>query len=132
MIARITLFNSLLHSGRVYDKLNFKGADKRSLGRGDLSSDVLARTLVGFETYIISVQKNLISQKVLEMLETNHDPNFASTNEQAYVQKVGADGFIQLVEELNSKSNNTFKKQVYCKSHGLYLAITALILYCGC
>jgi hypothetical protein len=86
-------------SVNVGKKFNVKGKDKRALGRGDIAPDVLARTLVGFEASLIRGQKNLVAQKVLALLETNYDPSFVSINEQAKVQKIGSDGFVQLVED---------------------------------
>ena len=85
----------------VGKKFNLKGRDKRALGRGDIAPDVLARTLLAFEASIVRGQKNLIAQKILALFETNYDPSFISINEQAKVQKIGADGFVQLVDDTN-------------------------------
>lgn len=82
-------------------KFNLKGKDKRALGRGDIAQDVLARTLVSAQASIIRGQKNLIAQQVLAFFETNYDPYFVSINEDAKIQKVGSDGFVQIVDDSN-------------------------------
>ena len=116
----ITLDEDMSSVPNVGYKFNAKGTDKRAMGRGDLAPDVLARTLVGFESSIIRGQKNIIAQKVLAMLETNYDPNFASINEQSYVQKVGADGLVQLVEDPNYISR---KDVMVAKMNGIPVTI---------
>jgi len=61
----------------------------------------LARTLLAFEASIIRQEKNKIAQKILALFETNYDPNFISINEQAKLKKIGADGFVQSVDNEN-------------------------------
>ncbi|CAB5220280.1 hypothetical protein UFOVP236_17 [uncultured Caudovirales phage] len=79
-------------------KFNLRGKDKNALGRSDEAPDILARTMLGYEASIIRGHKNQIAQKVLRFFETNYDPNLVTINEQSKIKKVGADGFVQLVD----------------------------------
>ena len=67
-------------------KFNVKGKERRALGRGEgnEASDVLARTMQGFEAALIRGQKNIVAQKVLALIETNYSPEFAVVNRQAF------------------------------------------------
>jgi hypothetical protein len=97
------LGNMIDRTGRKFNSA--KPKEKRALGRGDIASDVIARTLAAFESTIIRGQKNLVAQKVLMVFEHNYDPNFIIINEIAKKQKVGDDGIVRLVDDENYIGN---------------------------
>jgi hypothetical protein len=81
-----------------------KGAEKRAFGRGagNEAPDVLARTILSAEAQIIRANKNMVAQRILGMLETNYDPNFASVNKQAMKRQVNAvTGQVEFVPDTN-------------------------------
>jgi len=66
--------------------------DKRALGRADVTSDVLARTIQSAQAAVLNSSKNQVKQKLLAMLEVNYDPDFVAINKQAYKRVLDENG----------------------------------------
>lgn len=80
-------------------KFNVKGKEARAMGRTGEASDILARTVLGMEAALIRGQKNLVAQRVLALVESNYDPEFAVVNEIAYKRVIGEDGMVMETED---------------------------------
>lgn len=76
--------------------------DKRALGRGDMATDVLARTIQSAEAAVLNASKNRVKQKILAMFEVNYDPDFVSINKQAYKRVLDENG------EVTEKMDETY------------------------
>ncbi len=76
--------------------------DKRALGRGDMATDVLARTIQSAEAAVLNSSKNRVKQKILAMFEVNYDPDFVSINKQAYKRVLDENG------EVTEKMDETY------------------------
>lgn len=104
-------------------KFNVKGTERRAFGRGEgnLAPDVLSRTLQSFEAAIIRGQKNLVTQKILGLLETNYDPDFAIINAQPRIKRLNPEtGY---VEEVIDENYLARKDVMMAKVNGIPITI---------
>lgn len=85
--------------GIVGQKFGRPSKEYRAMGRGDVAPDVIARTIAAAEASIIQGQKNILKQRLLSLMEENHDPNFVSINKYATKREIGDDGFVHEVED---------------------------------
>ena len=84
-------------------KFNVRSKDlKRALGRFDMAENVLARTLVNYESAMIRGQKNKIAQSVMELVEAAKAGSFAVVSPVSYVQDLDkATNTVKLIEDPN-------------------------------
>lgn len=76
-----------------------KPSEKRAFGRGsgNEATDVVARTLLSFESAVVRAEKNRVALSVLTMMEVNLDPSFVLINGQPRVRRLNEE--TGLVEE---------------------------------
>jgi hypothetical protein len=81
--------------------------DKRALGRGDVTAEVLARTIQSAESAILNASKNKLKQKILTMLEVNYDPDFVAINKQPYRRVLDENGEVtEKIDESYIRNKN--------------------------
>lgn len=76
-----------------------KPSEKRAFGRGsgNEATDVVARTLLSFESAVVRAEKNRVALSVLTMMEVNLDPSFVLINGQPRIRRLNEE--TGLVEE---------------------------------
>jgi len=64
--------------GAIGKKLNVRGRDKRRVGRKTIAQNVLAQTLVSYQTAMLRANKNRVAKKVLDFLSHHRDDSFVT------------------------------------------------------
>jgi hypothetical protein len=100
-----------------------KGKERRAFGRGagNLSPDVLGRTIQSFEAQLIRGQKNEVAKKVLALIETNYDPAFAVINKISLRRQLNPE--TGLVEEVVDEGYMARKDVMVAKVAGIPVTI---------
>jgi hypothetical protein len=81
--------------------------DKRALGRGDVTAEVLARTIQSAQAALLNASKNRLKQKILAMLEVNYDPDFVAINKQPYKRVLDENGEVtEKIDESYIRNKN--------------------------